>query len=100
MTNPISIEIPHSLGREAARNRLDKGLGQFAQMVPGGSLNSHHWDGDTLHFEVEAMGQRVSAELDVRDTVVNALVDLPPLAAMFAEKIKTKLGQVGIKLLT
>lgn len=62
-------------------------------------MRSHHWDGDTLLLEIEAMGQRVGAKLEVFDTRIHAIVNLPPLAALFAEKIKAKLSQVGTKLL-
>lgn len=99
MPAPITIDIPHELGRVAAREKLEKGVGQVAAAVPGGSVRSHHWEGDTLIFEIEAMGQRVGSKLEVFDTRIHAIVDLPPLAALFAEKIKTKLSQVGTKLL-
>lgn len=100
MPGPITIDIPHELGRVAARERLEQGIGQVAAAVPGGSLRSHHWEGDTLTFEIEAMGQRMGAKLEVFDTRIHAIVNLPPLAALFAEKIKTKLSQVRTKLLT
>jgi hypothetical protein len=99
MPQPITIDVPHELGRVAAREKLEKGVGQVAAAVPGGSLKSHHWEGDTLIFEIEAMGQRVGAKLEVFDTRIHAIVNLPPLAALFAEKIKTKLSQVGTNLL-
>lgn len=99
MTDPITIDIPHKLGREGARAKLDQGVGQIAGAIPGGSLKSHRWEGDTLFFEIEAMGQRVGVTLEVFETRIHALVNLPPFAALFAEKIRAKLGQVGTKLL-
>lgn len=99
MPDPISIDIPHRLGRNAARAKLDHGIGQIAGVIPGGSLKSHRWQGDTLFFEIEAMGQRVAAQIEVFETRIHALVNLPPLAALFAEKIKGKLASVGTKLL-
>jgi hypothetical protein len=99
MADPITVDIPHKLGREAARAKLEQGVGQIASVIPGGSLKSHRWEGDTLFFEIEAMGQRVGTKLEVFETRIHALVDLPPIAALFAEKIKAKLGQVGTKLL-
>ena len=57
------------------------------------------WDGDTLHFTVEAMGQRVGARLTVFDAHVHAAFDLPPFLALFADKIRAKLQKDGPKLL-
>jgi hypothetical protein len=99
MTDPITIDIPHQLGRAAARAKLDQGAAQIAGVIPGGSLKSQRWEGDTLFFEVETMGQRVAARLEVFETRIHALVDLPPIAALFAGKIRDKLGQAGAKLL-
>jgi len=99
MADPITIDIPHKLGRDAARAKLDHGIGQITGVIPGGSLKSHRWEGDTLFFEIEAMGQRIAAELEVFETRIHALVDLPPIAALFAEKIKAKLRSVGTRLL-
>ncbi|RYE69979.1 MAG: hypothetical protein EOP17_01995 [Rhizobiaceae bacterium] len=99
MTDPITIDIPHKLGLEGARAKLESGVGQIAGVIPGGSMKSHHWEGNTLHFELEALGQRVAAELEVLDTRIHAIVALPPMVALFASKIKSALGQVGAKLL-
>jgi hypothetical protein len=99
MPDPITIDIPHKLGKTSARAKLEQGIGQLAGMVPGGALKDHRWDGDTLTFVVEAMGQRVASKLTIFDTHVHALVDLPPVIALFAGKIKDKLGSMGTKLL-
>ena len=57
--------------------------------------------GKAIHLfsKIGAMGQLVGVKMEVFDTRVRALIDLPPFAALFAEKIKAKLGQVGTKLL-
>lgn len=99
MTQPITLDIPHDLGRAGARQKLEQGMGQIAGIVPGGSLKEHRWEGDTLYFVIEAMGQRVTARIEVREVDIHAVVDLPPLAALFANTIKAQLGLVGTKLL-
>jgi Putative polyhydroxyalkanoic acid system protein (PHA_gran_rgn) len=99
MSEPVTMDIPHQLGRAAARERIEKGVGQLAQVIPGGVLNSHEWDGDTLTFVVEAMGQRVAARLDVLDTRVHAIIDLPAWAGLLAGRVKSKLLGAGTKLL-
>lgn len=99
MPDPITIDIPHTLGLAAARRKLADGVGQIAGFVPGGSLKSHRWEGDTLFFELEALGQRVATKLEVFDTRIHAVVDLPPAAALFANTIRARLGRIGTKLL-
>lgn len=99
MTDPIRIDIPHQLGREAARERIARGIGKLADLVPGGAVTEHQWDGDRLSFAVEAMGQRVVSRLDVLDTSVHAEFDLPPMLALFAGRIRDKLAREAPKLL-
>lgn len=99
MTQPITLDIPHGQGRAGARERLEKGVGQIAGIVPGGSLKEHRWDGDTLYFVIGALGHRVASRIEVGDAVIHAVVDLPPFAALFAGAIKDQLGEVGTKLL-
>jgi hypothetical protein len=99
MTEPITINIPHKLGRAAARAKLNSGTSQLAGIVPGGSLKEHRWDGDTLFFTIEALGQRVASKIEVFEDRVHATVDLPPFAALFASKIRESLKGIGTKLL-
>ncbi len=99
MPEPIKVDIPHKLGREAARARIAGGVGKLAEMVPGGGTVDQRWDGDTLHFSVSAMGQTVASRIDVLDSHVHAYVDLPPMLALFSGKVKDKLLSVAPKLL-
>ena len=99
MTPPIELDLPHKLGRAAARARIEGGIGKLAGFVPGGTVSEHRWDGDTLSFTVEAMGQRVGSRLTVFDDKVHAVFDLPPFLALFADKIRAKLAKDGPKLL-
>ena len=99
MSDPITIDIPHKLGRAQARAKIEKGLAQLAASVHGGTLASHSWDRDALHFNIEAMGQHVVTRLEVFDDRVHAMIDLPPLLALFAEKIRSKLLGRGTTLL-
>ena len=100
MPTPISLDIPHRLGKAAARERLDRGIGKIGTMFPGGGQVSHSWDGDAMSFTVSAMGQTVGCVATVFDENVHAVVDLPPMLALFAGKIKAALGGALPKLLT
>jgi hypothetical protein len=99
MTAPIELDLPHKLGRAAARARIEQGIGRLASFIPGGTVSEHRWDGDTLSFSVEAMGQRVGSRLTVFDDKVHAVFDLPPFLALFADKVRARLAKEGPKLL-
>ncbi len=99
MAEPVTVDIPHKLGKEAARARLAAGVGKIGSMVPGGGTVQERWDGDTLYFTVSAMGQAVASKLDIFEDRVHAVVDLPPMLALFASKIREKLLSEGPKLL-
>lgn len=99
MSQPVTVDIPHKQGKEAVRARLEKGVAKLASMIPGGAVTDHRWEGDTLHFTVAAMGQRVVSRLELFDDRVHAVVDLPPLLSLFADKIRAKLAKDGPALL-
>jgi hypothetical protein len=99
MAEPVSVDVPHKLGREAARARIAGGIGKLADMFPGGNMVEQRWEGDTLHFTLSAMGQTVASRLEVFEHHVHAEVDLPPMLALFAGKIREKLAKEAPKLL-
>ena len=99
MTEPITMDIPHKYGREGVRAKLDAGVDKIAGVVPGGVVKDHRWDGDTLHFTIEGMGQRVASQVELFDDKVRATIDLPPFLALFAAKIRAKLAKEAPKLL-
>jgi hypothetical protein len=99
MADPITMDIPHTHSRAEIRARLEQGVQKATTMLPGSSVTEHRWDGDTLHFTIVAMGQRVSSRVDALDDKVHAVIDLPPLLRLFADKIRAKLAKEGPKLL-
>jgi hypothetical protein len=99
MTESVSVDLPHKLGKAAARGRIEHGVGRIAEFVPGGNITERHWEGDTMHFTVEAMGQRISSRLDVQDANVHAEFELPGFLSMFANQIRAALQKNGPKLL-
>lgn len=99
MAQPITLDIPHKHGRDVVRERLDKGIGKLAGMFPGGAVVDHRWEGETMHFTVQAMGQKVASRLELFDAHVHATIDLPPFLSLFADKIRAKLAKEAPKLL-
>jgi hypothetical protein len=99
VTAPIEVDIPHQLGTAAAKERIGSSFGKLADFIPGGAVSEHRWEGDSLFFTVEGMGQRVAARLDVAAANVHASFELPAFLAMFSDKIRAKLQKEAPKLL-
>lgn len=100
MSKPVVVTIPHQLGAAEARKRIEQGLGQLAQQLPGGMAQIHQsWSGDRLTFSADVMGQGVTGALDVRQDDVQMEIYLPGFLALIANKIKGKLQKEGQVLL-
>lgn len=99
MSDPIELDIAHKLGKAGARARLEAGIGRLAGMFPDGGSVTHRWQGDTMHFTVSAMGQTIASRLEVFEQRVHATVDLPPMLALFADRIRDKLQREAPRLL-
>jgi hypothetical protein len=99
MAQPIAIDVPHKLGKEGVRARLDGGIGRITEKIPGGGAVRHRWDGDTMHFTVSAMGQTIASTATVFEDRVHAVVDLPGFLGLFAGKVKDVIEREAPKLL-
>jgi hypothetical protein len=103
MSRPISINIPHNLGKEEARRRIDEGFGRISQQMAGGTVGmvafQQNWQGDRLNFEANSLGQKMTGRLDVLPDSVHLELDLPEILAMIAERIKARLTTETQKLL-
>ena len=99
MSAPIELDFPHKLGKAGVRARLDGGVGKLGEKIPGGATVQHRWEGDTMHFTVNAMGQQIGCTATVFEQHVHAVVDLPGLLGMLAGPIKAAIESQGPKLL-
>ena len=99
MGTPIAIDIPHSLGKDGVRQRLDGGISRITEKIPGGGVVQHRWEGDTMHFTVTAMGQSIASTATVFADRVHAVVDLPAFLGLFAGKVKEMIEREAPKLL-
>lgn len=100
MSTPITLTIPHQLGRLGARRRIDDGFARFVQQVPGSDgAGAQQWEGDRLNFSLGALGQKVSGMIDVQDTEVRMQIDLPGMFGLLASGLKGKLRKAGQQLL-
>lgn len=96
---PVTVDVPHQLGAEEARRRIDGRIGDLKDHIPGAADVRTAWVGDKLGVQVAALGQEVNAQLDVRDTIVRIEVMLPPALAFFGKAIEAGLRRGGGALL-
>jgi hypothetical protein len=101
MPTPITISIPHQLGRAEARRRIESGFTKLMRQLPGGGGScSERWDGDRLTFGAAVMGQTVGGVIEVLDTAVTMELELPGVLGMIASALKDRLQKAGRLLLT
>jgi putative polyhydroxyalkanoate system protein len=101
MATPLSISIPHQLGRAQARRRIETGFAKIVGQLPGGAGTcSQRWDGDRLSFSVSELGQTVSGVVNVLDAAVTMELQLPGLLGMLASSLKGRIQTAGQLLLT
>ncbi|WP_155262973.1 polyhydroxyalkanoic acid system family protein [Sphingomonas segetis] len=95
MTQPIEVDLPHKLGKDEARRRIANNIHKLQEHIPGGAQVQTGWTGDQLNLDVAAMGQSVTATIDVMDDKVRLKVLLPPMLGMFAGLIQGALQKRG-----
>jgi hypothetical protein len=101
MTTPITVRIPHQLGRAEARRRIESGFARMIHSLPGGTGEcSERWEGDRLVFSVGALAQTVAGVIDVDDAAVTMEIQLPGVLGLLASGLKDRLQKAGQLLLT
>ena len=99
MTQPIEVDLPHKLGKDEARRRIANNIHKLQEHIPGGAQVQSGWAGNQLNLDVAAMGQSVTATIDVMEDKVRLKVLLPPMLGMFAGLIQGALQKKGSVLL-
>jgi hypothetical protein len=100
MSQPLIVSIPHRLGRQEAKRRLDSGIGRLRPEL--GALVSgldYSWDGDTLNFRASAVWQAITGRLDVLDDAVRIEIELPWMMQLLGDTIAKQVRGRGIALL-
>src|SRR3954447_26468596 len=99
MSQPIDVDLPHSLGKDEARRRIANNVHKLTDHIPGGAQVQSGWTGDQLNLQVAAMGEAVNATIDVMDTKVHVRMVLPGMLGMFSGLIQGALQKKGNVLL-
>jgi hypothetical protein len=100
MPQPLIVSIPHRLGREEAKRRLDSGIGRLRPELSA-LVNTldYHWEGDTLNFNASALWQTITGRLEVFEDAVRIEIDLPWLMQLLGDTITKQVRSRGIALL-
>ncbi|CAO3448944.1 MULTISPECIES: polyhydroxyalkanoic acid system family protein [unclassified Azospirillum] len=100
MPKPLTLSIPHSLGRAEAKRRLVDGMGEArARLSAVAASVDDSWTDDRLNFRVVALAQTIAGHIDVLDDSVEMEVQLPWALALLADKIKNKVSRQGTLML-
>jgi hypothetical protein len=103
VARPVTVNIPHQLGKAEARRRIEEGFGRMRQQMMGGVgamlTFTERWEGDRLHFEGAGLGQKITGRIDVRAESVEIQLDLPEMLAAIADLVTGRIRQEGQKLL-
>jgi hypothetical protein len=95
MPTPITVSIPHRLGKAEARRRLEEGFGRIEQQLAANLMGmvsfSNRWENDRLHFEGGSFGQNISGSLDIQEDAVQLQVHLPAFLAAIADRFRSTL---------
>jgi hypothetical protein len=97
MTKPITITIPHQLGRAEAHRRIESGFADIGKTLGPQAAKAlkTRWRDDHMEFQVAAMGQSVAGHVDVQDEAVAMEVVLPNVFAAMAGAVKDRLQREG-----
>ena len=101
MATPITITIPHKLGKAEARARMIAGFDKLKDQIAGAQIANFQqvWAGDQLSYSARSFGQSITGRIDVGEADVRIEVDLPAFLVGLADKISGKLTEQGRLLL-
>ena len=100
MSETITVDVSHSLGREEASRRLKEGLARApGQLGPLVKVEQAAWQGDVLSLRVHALGQSATATIEVLENALRIRMALPWLLAKAANHLLPVLRQEATRLL-
>jgi hypothetical protein len=94
----MDINIPHSLGRDEAKRRIEVGLQSLPRIFRRGNLASE-WSGDyVLDMTITALGSRIPVSLTIEEDRLIGSLEVPMLMKMMqgqvAEFVKTSAAKM------
>ena len=97
----MQVAIPHQLGRDEVRRRLKSRSPDLARSIPGGMAQVvTDWPSeDRMNLSVNAMGQAIAGYIDIHDTDVTVVLELPPMLSFIQPLVEGAIRQQGQLLL-
>ena|SRR5690348_8669147 len=100
MPQPLVVSIPHRLGRQEAKRRVDSGIGRLRPELAGlVSTLDYSWDEDRLNFTASAMWQTITGAIVVLDDAVRIEIELPWMLSLLADTIAKQVRGHGLAML-
>jgi len=100
VSETVTIIIGHRLGKGEAVRRIKEGFsrtnGHLGSMI---AIEQQTWEGDTLRFQMRALGQTAAANIEVLEDALRIEVSLPWLLAKAAQRLLTVLRKEATRLL-
>ena len=95
------VSVPHQLGRDAARRRVEQFLEAVQRDYAAQISNVQGaWTGDQLQFSLVAMGLAIRGTMVVEESAVQVSGPLPLAAALFRGRIEQTIRDELQKLLS
>jgi Putative polyhydroxyalkanoic acid system protein (PHA_gran_rgn) len=89
MQNSIVVTVPHDLGAETAKKRICERIEALrTAYLDKLAYTEINWTGDKADLRVVALGQTVTAQIDVMPETLRIEVQLPWLLATLGNKIQ------------
>lgn len=92
MTQPLTVNIPHQLGKSEAQRRVADGFATVQQQLQSGVMRmvsfQNKWEGDRLEFVGSGLGQSIRGRLSVQERSVEIEIELPAMLAALADRVK------------
>ena len=97
----LTIGIPHTLGQEAATERLKGILEKMKERYQSQISDlAESWQGNVLSYGFKTFGIAIKGTMDVQPTEVKVDADLPFAAMMFKGRIEQELKTTLARWLT
>jgi hypothetical protein len=97
MAEPLVVIVPHRLGRDAAKERLQRGLTQIRDGLAraGAASVEETWSGDEMSFRIAALGQVASGRIEIEETSARVEVFLPGMLGWLGRRIAERIRRDG-----
>jgi len=99
-SRPLIVLVPHRIGRQEARRRLDSGIDRLPSELSALLRGlDYHWQGDTLNFTASAMWQQFTGRIEVLDDALRVEIELPWVMRFLRDTIRKRVRGRGVALL-